>query len=113
MLQCLNLSRPSCTYTLAPQLPSPSARRTVSHGPHTLAPIHLHPNFPAPAREKLSPTSPIHLHPYTCTPTSKPQREKNCLSRTFGVSGGGEWVVMRQIQIPRFARETVFGRIVF
>merc|ERR1712139_509505 len=44
----------TCTHTLAPQLPSPSARKTVSHGP-------------------------IHLHPYTCTPTSQPQREKNCL----------------------------------
>merc|ERR1739848_928586 len=69
----------TCTHTLAPQLPSPSARKTVSHGPHTLAPIHLHPNFQAPAQEKLSPTGPIHLHPYTCTPTSKPQRKKNCL----------------------------------
>merc|ERR1712139_355509 len=102
----------TCTHTLAPQLPSPSARKTVSHGPihlhpytctptsqpqreknclpqaHTLAPqlpspsarktvshrpIHLHPNFQAPAREKLFPTG-----PYTCTPTSQPQREKNC-----------------------------------
>merc|ERR1739848_761640 len=92
MLQCLNfqsyrsltlapirLHPYTCTHTLAPQLPSPSARKTVSHGPHTLAPIHLHPNFQAPAQEKLSPTGPIHLHPYTCTPTSKPQRKKNCL----------------------------------
>ena len=39
---------------------------------------------------------------------SKPQREKNCLSRAFGVVVVVlvvVLVVMCQIQIPRFARE--------
>ena len=80
--------------------PPAEGRKTVSHRP-----IHLHPNFPAPARTKLFPTGPytcthtlapqlpspsasktvshrpIHLHPYTCTPTCQLQREKNCLPR--------------------------------